>query len=229
MSNEKIEYKGYFIEIIPDENASNPRTEWDNFGHMVCSHKRYDLGDTEKYEVGKPAPIDFDEFNSWDEVAEHLRKVRKAIIILPLYLYDHSGITMSTGSFNDRWDSRQVGFIYCTKEDILKNWGVKSVHTKVKYGKGGKIEALKYAEELLRGEVETYDDYLTGNVYGFNVTDADGEDIADGSVWGYYGDPEKSGLMEEAKSSIEWEIKHRKEQAENEIEEAKKIDSIMHI
>ena len=40
-----------------------------------------------------------------------------------LYLYDHSGITMSTGSFCDSWDSGQVGFIYVTKEDIEKEYG----------------------------------------------------------------------------------------------------------
>lgn len=46
--------------------------------------------------------------------------------ILPLYLYDHSGLAMSTGSFLGRalhadWDSGQVGFIYMDKNTALEN------------------------------------------------------------------------------------------------------------
>lgn len=42
---------------------------------------------------------------------------------LPLWLYDHSGITMSCGArtypYNDRWDSGQVGWIVALKETIM--------------------------------------------------------------------------------------------------------------
>jgi hypothetical protein len=41
--------------------------------------------------------------------------------VLPLYLYDHGNITMSTGSFHDTWDSGRVGFIYMTKEKAEGN------------------------------------------------------------------------------------------------------------
>lgn len=34
------------------------------------------------------------------------------MVILPLYLYDHSGITMNTCGFSCPWDSGQVGWIY---------------------------------------------------------------------------------------------------------------------
>ena len=37
---------------------------------------------------------------------------KSKVAILPLYLYDHSGLTMSTNDFGDRWDSGCVGFIY---------------------------------------------------------------------------------------------------------------------
>lgn len=49
--------------------------------------------------------------------------LEKYVEILPLYLYDHSGITMSTTSFNDRWDSGQVGYIYASREDFINNTG----------------------------------------------------------------------------------------------------------
>ena len=42
-------------------------------------------------------------------------------------LYDHSGLAMSTESFSGRaphaeWDSGQVGWIYVSKEDALKEF-----------------------------------------------------------------------------------------------------------
>lgn len=47
------------------------------------------------------------------------------VAILPLFLYDHSGLAMSTGSFVGRahhaeWDSGQVGYIYMTKDTAMK-------------------------------------------------------------------------------------------------------------
>ena len=40
------------------------------------------------------------------------------MVILPLYLYDHSGITMNTCGFSCPWDSGQVGWIYADKAMI---------------------------------------------------------------------------------------------------------------
>lgn len=47
------------------------------------------------------------------------------IAIMPLHLYDHSGQSISTGSFVGRaqhaeWDSSQVGYIYMDKETAMK-------------------------------------------------------------------------------------------------------------
>lgn len=74
-------------------------------------------------------------------------------IALPLYLYDHSGITMNTGGFSCGWDSGCVGVIVCTKEQVQEHWD----------GDEDK------AEEYLKSEVAEYDHYLTGNVWGFSA------------------------------------------------------------
>ena len=184
-------YKGFEIEIKSDEFAPNPRTEWDNLGTMVCFHNRYDLGDKEH-------GFDVRDHDSFKELADAIKKEDIAVI-LPLYLYDHSGITMSTGSFSCRWDSGQVGFIYITKEKARKEFGIKRI-TKAW------IEKLTL---YLEGEVETYDNYLTGSVYYFNI-----DDVEDGSCGGFYGyDHEKSGLLDHARSSIDaeinWKVKQR--------------------
>ena len=123
-------------------------------------------------------------------------------VMLPLYLYDHSGISMSTRSFVGRaphagWDSGQVGWIYCTKEAIRENFMRQRVTQKL----------IDRATEVLRSEVKEYDHYLTGNVWGYRVEVihketcdscghiAEVEDFED-SCWGYLGDPDDYLLSE---------------------------------
>lgn len=174
-----VKYRGFDINIRQDENSTSPR-EWDNLGTMVCFHRRYNLGD--KHSFSSPADFYKDFLTTFKGV------------VLPLYLYDHSGITMNTTGFSCGWDSGQVGWIYITDEKILSEYGGKRVTAKL-------IERVK---GYLVNEVKTYDDFLRGNVYGFQVVD--NEEMELDSCWGFYGDHEKSGLLDEAKGSIDAHI-----------------------
>lgn len=98
-------------------------------------------------------------------------------VILPLNLYDHSGISMSVSSFMGRahhaeWDSGQVGWIVATPEDIQKEYGDLTP------------ESYAKAKTLLVGEVKTYDLYLQGQCYGFRLYE-NGEETD--SCWGMLG------------------------------------------
>ena len=93
---------------------------------------------------------------------------------LPLYLMDHSGLAMQTTSFNDPWDSGQVGWIYVSKEDALKEFGGEKMTGAIR----------KKAEDLMRSEVAAYDSYLRGECYGFELY-KNGE-LSD-SCWGFMG------------------------------------------
>ena len=135
--------KKFELEIVQDTDPESPRT-WDNLGTMVCFHKRYELGDKTDYRT--------EDYDSWDELKEGIIKNEGEVVILPLYLYDHSGITISTSPFGCNWDSGRIGFIFVSKYKIKKE-GIDE--TKV--------------EEYLKGEVETYDQYLTGDVWGYKV------------------------------------------------------------
>jgi hypothetical protein len=148
------------ITIERDPSPSNPREEFDNLGTMICFHGKYKLGD--KHEMSR-------------EEAQTFQK-RKDIIALPLYLYDHSGITIKTTSFNDHWDSGCVGFIYITKEKARKEYDWKVI-TKERRAK---------IEEYLRAEVKIYDQFLVGDVWGFETDDD--------SSWGFYGDYQDKSL-----------------------------------
>ena len=40
-----VAYKApYLLQIMMDDEPLNPRTDYDNFGHMACWHRRYNLG-----------------------------------------------------------------------------------------------------------------------------------------------------------------------------------------
>jgi len=201
----------YIAQLVQEDQPFNPREEFDNLGHMVCSYSRYNLGDEQS-----SAPHSFggygdpeDDFMVWvfaefiegsltvpkvlkgwytagvyatlwrdafGRKQEHLEDslpptfqaaiqtwIGENLCILPLYLYDHSGITMSTTSFSCGWDSGQVGYIYLTKEKWDKEVDRDFVQE----------ECAKY----LTAEVETYDQYLTGQVYGKLLHRVDDEDF----------------------------------------------------
>jgi hypothetical protein len=162
------------LSIFMDEMAESPR-EWDNLGTMICFHRRYSLGDSHN-------------FSAPDEV-----NLKEYAVVIPLYLYDHSGITMATRPFSCQWDSGQVGWIVVTAEEIRKNFGVKRITKKI----------LEHTKEILISEVEVYDHYLTGNVHGFSLEkisqceccDQDVRETID-SCFGFYGDIKESGILE---------------------------------
>lgn len=211
---ETYEFGNEILKIYPVNDAESPR-EWDNFGHMVCFHRRYSLGD--KNEFNSPEEFlenELRNFLSDDKAEEMSDDIPKSIvflekhgyIFLSLYLYNHSGITMSVADFGDPWDSGQVGWIYCNKKDILKNWG-------------GKIVTAKHKQDAIRimkAEVEEYDQFLRGDVYGYEVQkkviahcEENGKDYTeyeDGdSCWGFYGDDiTENGILEQANISDEF-------------------------
>ena len=155
-----MERPAYKLTIAHDPDPNDPRS-WDNSCTMWCSHNRYNLGDEQIAGA----------YDSWDDVLTTIDYV----VALPLYLYDHSGITILTVPFRCPWDSGQVGWITMSKEQILSTFGGKRITQKKK----------EQAIALMKAEVKTYDYYITGEVYSYAITDADGEVVE--SCGGYYG------------------------------------------
>jgi len=180
-------YKGHVIKIETDDSPPNPRTEFDNCCKMVCFHKKYKLGDEKNYNNS--------DYNSWDELEKAIVKQENVVIILPLYLYDHSGITISTTPFSCRWDSGQVGFVYMTRESIKKDFGIKRLTKK----------ALAKIQEIIKSEVKVYDDYLTGNVYSYQIYLKDNDNVIDAcsGYFGYESDESKWDVLKDAKAIVD--------------------------
>lgn len=182
---ETLEVRGLTVRLHYDPEPESPR-EWDNAGKMVCWHGRYNLGDEQprqgSQEWLRSLAADLVNANDVDLIPdEHIERIidKHVAVMLPLYLFDHSGLAMSTSSGRFRacdsmgWDWGGVGWIYVTMEQARKEWT------------GTDDEIRAQAEKCLIAEVEVYDDYLQGQVFGYEIEDEDGNHLD--SCWGFYG------------------------------------------
>jgi len=182
---------GKQLEIILDDSPESPR-EWCTLGKMVCFHNRYNLGDHTDY--------DYTDYANWDEMQEVIKTDNPDCVILPIYMYDHSDITINTTGFSCPWDSGQIGFIFISRERINEVYGNHD---------GRSNEEI---EKYLRDEVATYDQYLRGDVYGFilrgkNCETCDGEGENEDSCWGFYGsDPVQNGMLDHLDETYRQEL-----------------------
>lgn len=205
----------YTLEVKTSYHAESPR-EWSNLCTMICWHSRYSLGDEHSFsdplvfmldlykEVMGESWFDKHKSDDWSDILQALQD-SNLIHIKVIHLYDHSGLTVSTSNaypYNDRWDSSTVGFIYVTKQKLFEECI-------------GMVEEdwKERADKYIENEMETYDQYLRGDVYGFTLTKTVvkqekcphcGEvvreyevDEVDDSCWGFYGDClEDNGILD---------------------------------
>ena len=151
---------------------------------MIFVGKHKSLGDKHDFEFEG----DYNSRQDFIEKGENeLRKYFKDVaVIKAVHLYEHSGTSISTSMsypFDCKWDAGTIGFAVITKADIKENFSVKRV-TK---------ELLKRAEAILDGEVETLNQYISGDVYGFELVEVsecdkgcEHETHLD-SCWGFFG------------------------------------------
>ncbi len=165
------ERHGLTIKIMVDDCPDNPM-EWGNEGsvYLQCEHRKYVLGH------GKTPP-------DWDSYK------------FPLYMIDHSGISLSLEPFECLWDSGQVGTVHVNKRQTVKYaQGPDGTHNVPVIAEVNREDALKYAQS----EVKTYDQYVRGVVFGFVIEDE--HDIKD-SCGGFYGDPNHA--LDEARRVVD--------------------------
>lgn len=168
---------GYTVNLKYDYMPDNPRS-WDCLGTMYFEKMRnYQFQDEviPEYwidEEGESWDIsDEDSFKAWREYEGD-----KLAIVLPIYMYEHSGVVLRTTQTTPR--GVVSGYIALTEEKLLKEYG--------------KIdeETIKTATEALTDEVNTYNQYINGEVYYSEVMD--GEEFVDGSG-GFYDQNEAWG------------------------------------
>lgn len=159
------------IEIFTDPDPMNPM-EYDELGTMYLFHNRYNLG------------------HKHDLSVEEVQNLIKSpdVFSLPVFAYEHGGITISTGPYSCIFDSGQLGVIAITREKIMKEYG------------NCNPETIELVYKNMKAEIQSYDDFLTGNCYGYRITDIKTKEDLD-SCWGFLGDYESNALTEARESA----------------------------
>jgi len=188
---ETTRYRNHFIKIFQDEDPMDPREFCSSLGVKVFHHRHYTLGDTDH-------GIYFKNYQSWHEVERAIRrKFKGTVLLMPVYLFDHSGITITVDVERFRqadpqgWDWGQIGYIFTTRARI-REWYQKKLISK---------KTMAKAEKHLLHEIEEYDQYLRGDVYGYTIEDKNGNVID--SCGNYYGE---EYIMHDAKSAVDCAI-----------------------
>lgn len=217
----------------PDYNLGDEQLPRDGFSEIDCPaceggdltiqgpvHQREAFGETVEDEPVCPRCEGY--FRVTPTIGEWLAE-QEAIAAMPLFLLDHSGISISAGSFKwleqdpvtredvrssgrfigdgAGWDTSFIGFILTTRERC-EYLGVEITPENI--------------EKQLRGEVEEYDKYLTGDAGGYQIKDADGDELD--ACYGFLGLwGEDASVRAEAKHSAEANarmIEHEKSERE---------------
>ena len=150
----------YRVEIVPDHTPIDPRTEH-TIGTIISAHSF--IGDRNDL--------------SRNEIEDEIESLRESAAILPVYMYDHSGVKLNTSGFNSRWDSGKIGYIYADLEA--------DHHT---------VDDKERLKEVLESEIERYSMFVNGEVYGYMLYESHACSECDkehteqvDSCWGFYG------------------------------------------
>lgn len=175
----KFRLNGYTVKLYNDDLGCDPRAEFGPIARMYCEHRNYNLGDHAYFKKNDPPWREYqydandNECDAGEQINAWIKKEKPEV--LSLYLYDHSGISMSCNSFGDPWDSGQVGIIYMTRGVM------REVFNRKRITKATRAKAIK----LMRAEVKEYDQFLTGDIHGYAIENAAGERVD--SLWGLFG------------------------------------------
>lgn len=201
------------VRVLPDRDPVNPRQDADHLGVMVCWHRRASLGDrrptpeehraiergfarkARRLRGTLQTRIEAGEVLD-DVLFRYCRRVYGATVLIPLGLYEHGGrhIYLGGGSYRydpQGWDSGTVGWVMDTTES-RKRLGVEPGTTLVPAHRVGlrgddPVEVDRIRQALV-DEVETYDQFLRGDLWGFVLERFDGEEWQrEVEGWGFYG------------------------------------------
>lgn len=136
------------------------------------------------------------------------------IVWLPISMYEHSGISIwlgeKSGHPDARWDCSTIGFAYVEKCTAEKE-GALRADEKGLYN--GRKSWQEWAYAMMEIEMEVYNQYVTGEVFGYMVEDGDG--YCNDSCWGFYGTDEIPRMIEEAKAEIDRALEQQAKEHES--------------
>ena len=166
---EVIKHEGLVVKIYQDTDTQGPESWGDDNGFLVHYHR--DFQQEHESVLVEDDLRDLYQGNVTDNTKELKRKYH----IFSVSAYIHSGVHLTLGNVrfaydSGGWDTSHVGAVFCAKSE----W-----------------KTVKKAEKFAEGLIESWNQYLSGDVYGFVVEGPDVENAGSGSdidsCWGFYG------------------------------------------
>lgn len=211
---ETLEYRGHIINIYQDIINENPWQDWD------CEPPiKYKAGrNSRDYGVSNAIREKLERFKPMNnEELAKLAGVSGITLEQAQQEADEYGLTMTAiliDEIEDSWDdddlarlaeiARVIGMPSKIGEICCYNVGVSVDYLIVLTPDWYALTGCRIDQDKsnLDGAARLFGHWVNGEIYGYRV---DGP-LCDDSCWGFFGEPEKSGLMDTARGSIDYAI-----------------------
>lgn len=186
-----ITYKTFKITIENDPCPLDPRTDWEPLGVIANWDGSMENECPYRPNIDELIPDTSSNLEVWDNIKAWYISNVNIVAIVPIF----KGFGMDGNRYNTK-NGKMVGFIYIPRKEFESNFS--NTHLDKHY-KG--LTKGEVARKIMRSEIKTYSQAVNNEVYGYTI------DKLEDSCWGYYGDDhEKSDLLNDARSAIDWEI-----------------------
>ena len=170
-------------ELVYDTDATNPR-EWANLGTILIAPNKSHWIASRDDVVDTSICLGKNPYEHWENLRREQLNLKKSDIAIayPITKHEHGEISLQLG-YKQGWDYGVVGFVYITKEQVRKCYGVDRITKSI-------IERTK---NCLQFELDMLTAWLNSDCYGWQIKeyalDDDGLDWEEVDVldacWGY--------------------------------------------
>lgn len=153
---------GRFFKLFYDEYSKSPRLD-DNIATILTWERNYnspDENDDTFEEFAEKHGVDVSKGCNLDSVMDAMRE--EGYYVIPVYALHHGVSHYSIYDFHDQWDSGVVGIAFCKKQKGLP-------------------DNDDYLKMIIDREVEMYDAWANGEIYGIALLSQD-ETVLDEST-----------------------------------------------
>jgi len=185
---ESIDYKDYKINVYQDMDYHSPELyDGDDKDLFLTAYHRDFSVDSKIISKSECVALATCDYDGDDDLKTRCQELKKQYHYFDLEAYIHSGVVLALsyeGNFVDRkWDVSQLGMVFASKKEF---------------------KTRDKARQAALSLIETWNDDLSGNVHGYMIENKNGNEF--GGCWGFYGDYQKSGLIESAEAEIKDDI-----------------------
>lgn len=194
-----IEYKNCTINIYHDDSPESP-ADWHDDQIMVLgfNSRYFSVGDqyTQEEIIDAISGGKYEDGSRSDSAQDLIKK----FWVFELSAYIHSGVALRLGESCGPCGPGHTRYV-----EPLQKLSREDAEDRAAFGvvliSKGEARTKKEASKRAQGIVECWDQYLNGEVYGYQVETPDGE--TRGNCWGFYGDTGIADIEAEAKAEID--------------------------